>query len=116
VAFERVAARADVPTDRGLCVSVGGLAVGLFRVDGTVHAMENACPHRGDPLSEGDLSGAIVTCTSHGWQFDVRTGFRPDDADGWPIPCFEVKIEDGDVWVDVDRPTNLRGRRSADDA
>jgi nitrite reductase/ring-hydroxylating ferredoxin subunit len=111
MAFERVATLADVPSTRGLCVTVAGLSIGLFRVGDSIHAMENACPHQGDPLSEGDLLGPIVTCLSHGWQFDVRTGFRPEDADGWPIPCFEVKIDGGDVWVDVARPTNLRGRR-----
>lgn len=111
MAFSRVADLADVPTGRGLCVRIGALSIGLFRVGDEIHAMENACPHEGDPLSEGDLDGPIVTCASHGWAFDVRTGFRPEDADGWPIPCFPVKIEDGGVFIDTEAPKNLRRRR-----
>jgi nitrite reductase/ring-hydroxylating ferredoxin subunit len=110
MSFQRIAAAEDVPHGRGLCVQVGELQIGLFRVGDEIHAMENACPHRGDPLSEGTLEGSIVTCTSHGWAFDVRTGFRPEAPDGWPIPCFEVKLEEGGVWVDLGSPINLRRR------
>ncbi len=104
---------ADVPTGRGLRVVVGTLQVGLFRVGDELHAMENACPHAGLPLSEGLLEGCVVTCTAHGWRFDVRSGFPPGDADGFPIPCFPVRVEDGEVYVDVDHPTNLRRRSRA---
>jgi nitrite reductase/ring-hydroxylating ferredoxin subunit len=111
VALQRVAKESDVPTDRGLCVRIADLEIGLFRVGDQIHAMENRCPHRDFPLSEGDLSEAVVTCPAHGWSFDVRTGFRPDDDDGWPIPCFEVRVEAGDVWIDVERAINLPGSR-----
>ena len=74
--------------------------------------MENACPHAGDPLSEGFLDGCVVTCPSHGWAFDVRTGHRPEDADGFPIPCFAVRVVDGGGEVDLDQVTNRRPRRA----
>ena len=85
--------------------------VGLFRVDGEIHAMENACPHNGDPLSEGLLDGAIVVCPAHGWEFDVRTGFRPQDADGFPIPRFATRVTNGWVEVDLDQPLARAPRR-----
>jgi hypothetical protein len=31
----------------------------------------------------------------------VRTGCRPEDADGWPIPCFPVSVVDGEVWLEL---------------
>jgi 3-phenylpropionate/trans-cinnamate dioxygenase ferredoxin subunit len=77
--------------------------------------MENACPHAGLPLSEGSLDGCVVTCTAHGWTFDVRTGFAPGENDGFPIPCFQVRVEDGHVHVDITEPTNLRRRRGGGD-
>jgi nitrite reductase/ring-hydroxylating ferredoxin subunit len=110
VAFRKVARLNEIPEGRGLCVRVGALDVGLFRVEGQVYAMENRCPHADAPLHEGELAGAVVTCPGHGWEFDVRTGWRPDDPDGWPIPCFEVRVEDGEVWIDAERPINLRRR------
>jgi nitrite reductase/ring-hydroxylating ferredoxin subunit len=113
MAFRRVAREEDVPDGRGLCVQIDGLEVGLFRAEGTVHAMENRCPHAGDPLSDGLLEGPIVTCPAHGWEFDVRTGFRPADGDGFPIPRFAVRLVEGAVEVDVDQVLNRPPRRRA---
>jgi 3-phenylpropionate/trans-cinnamate dioxygenase ferredoxin subunit len=110
MSFQRAARLDEIPEGRGLCVRFAKLEVGLFRVGAEIHAMENRCPHAGYPLSEGKVRGAIVVCPAHGWAFDVRTGFPPDFADGWPIPRFAVLVKDGEVWVDVSRPINLRGR------
>jgi nitrite reductase/ring-hydroxylating ferredoxin subunit len=107
-----VARVADLPQRGGLCVRVGEIEVGLYRVDGEVFAMENPCPHAGHRLSEGTLDGAVIVCPAHGWDFDVRTGFRPADADGWPIPCFAVRLSGDEIWIDVENPINLP-RRSA---
>lgn len=113
MAFTRVARIEDVPDGRGLCVRIDGIDVGLFRVGEEIHAMENRCPHAGDPLSEGALEGAIIECAAHGWRFDVRTGFRPDDGDGFPIPRFPVRIENGHVEVDLEAPLSRRTGRTA---
>ncbi len=104
--FVEVARVDDIPTHRGLCVKIRGIDIGLFRVGDGVHAMENQCPHAGAPLSEGELDGFTVFCPQHGWDFDVRTGFRVEDADGFPIPCFAVRVKEGTVEVDIDQPTN----------
>ena len=43
----------------------------LFRKeDGTPVALENRCPHRNLPLSEGTLIGDTVQCGYHGLVFD----------------------------------------------
>ena len=101
MAYRKVAKLDDVPHGRGLCVQVDGIDIGLFRVGDEIHAMENRCPHADDPLSEGSLEGAIITCPSHGWQFDVRTGFRPEDADGFPIPRFKVRLVGDEIEIDL---------------
>lgn len=51
-----------------------GNELAVYNVDGEFYAIENSCPHRGAPLSEGALCGHIVECGLHGWQFDVRSG------------------------------------------
>ena len=61
----------------GACARIelpGGDEVAVFNVDGEYYAIDNFCPHKGAPLSEGLLCGHIVECSLHGWQFDVRTG------------------------------------------
>lgn len=111
MAFRRVAGIEDLEPGRGRCFEVDGVSIGLFRVGDELFAIENACPHAGHPLSEGELAGTVVTCPAHGFEYDLRTGFRPDDADGFPIPRFEVRIEEGEVWVDLERVVN-RPRRT----
>ena len=49
------------------------LALGRDRA-GRAFALRDACPHRGMPLSCGQLDGAQVECSYHGWRFDVHTG------------------------------------------
>ena len=52
----------------------GGDEVAVFNVGGEYYAIDNFCPHKGAPLSEGLLCDHIIECSLHGWQFDVRTG------------------------------------------
>ena len=114
MSFQRVARESEIPEGGGLRVVVEGIEVGLFRHGEAIYAMENRCPHAGEPLSEGRLEGCVVACAAHGWRFDVRTGFRPGFEDGFPIPCFPVRREDGAVWIDLARPLNLERPGSGD--
>lgn len=88
-----------------------GIAIGVYRVEDEVYAMEDACPHAGFPLSRGHFSNCVIVCDAHGWPFDVRTGFDPDNADGFPIPCFEARIVGDHVEVDLEARTNDPRRR-----
>lgn len=41
---------------------------------GHAFALEDACPHRSMPLSEGRFDGELVECAYHGWRFDPTNG------------------------------------------
>lgn len=118
MSFVPVVRIAEIPDDRGLRVEIDGVGVGLYRVGDEIFAMEDACPHAGFPLSAGELSGCVIVCKAHGWPFDVRTGFAPEDADGFPLPCFAVRVEGDMVEVDLEDRINdpRRGRRGASSA
>jgi 3-phenylpropionate/trans-cinnamate dioxygenase ferredoxin subunit len=109
--YEFAARIPDLPAGRGLRVKLAGIDVGIFQVGSEVFAMENRCPHAGDFLSEGCLVGKIISCRAHGWDFDVSTGFRPENPDGFPIPCFPVRIDGDRILVDMASPLNLRPTR-----
>ncbi|KXZ51974.1 hypothetical protein GPECTOR_11g96 [Gonium pectorale] len=51
-----------------------GIPLALWRdKSGTWHAVEDKCPHRLAPLSEGRVeSDGTLQCAYHGWQFDGR--------------------------------------------
>jgi len=96
--FVRAAAVGDVAPGTGTCVTVGGKEIALFNIDGTFHAVDNTCLHRGGPLAEGELDGCVVTCPWHGWQYDVTTGVNiMDEAER--VPRYDVKVEGGAVLI-----------------
>ncbi len=49
------------------------LVVGRDR-HGHPFALQDACPHRGMPLSYGRFDGQQLECSYHGWTFDAHTG------------------------------------------
>ena len=64
------------------------------------YALENACPHRGGPLGEGDLEGTEVVCPWHAWRFDVTTGASPVNPKT-AVRTFPVEVAGDEVRVAV---------------
>lgn len=49
--------------------------VALFRtLDDAVFALEDRCPHKGGPLSQGIVHGHAVTCPLHNWVIGLEDG------------------------------------------
>lgn len=73
---------------------------------GQVHALENACPHKGVELHRGQVQGDRLVCPYHGWEFNA-TGecvhipyFPPQQK----LPCAHVRSyptqeKYGIIWV-----------------
>ena len=63
-----------IPMDQPLRVESEGLSVVVIRSGNGVKVYEDVCPHAAWPLSEGEVSGSVLECPGHGWEFDVETG------------------------------------------
>lgn len=96
----RVASIADVPPGTGRELTAGGRIVALYNVDGAFYALDGLCPHAGGPLGKGRLTGPVVTCPWHGWQFDVTTGQHCLNAN-LTHTSFPVTVQDGEVYVEI---------------
>jgi nitrite reductase (NADH) small subunit len=86
----------------GACVRFelpDGDELAVFNVGGEFYAIDNSCPHKGAPLSEGTVCGHVVECGLHGWQFNVRTGECLTVRDR--LRSYPVRVEDGRVVIDV---------------
>lgn len=84
--------------------------VAVFRTGADeVFALEDRCPHKGGPLSEGIVHGRAVTCPLHNWVFSFETG-EAQGADEGRVPTYEVKVEDGRLLLDA---TQLMERSAA---
>ena len=95
-----MAAVEDVPDGGCLAVEHAGRGLVLIRTGDRVRAFENRCPHAGAPLSEGFVEQGRITCAWHGWSFDLDTGLSTDEL-GLAVPRHDVRIEDGQVLVQV---------------
>ncbi len=49
--------------------------IAIFRTaDDQVFALDDRCPHKGGPLSQGIVYGTQVACPLHNWQIDLASG------------------------------------------
>ena len=104
----------DVQRQGSRVVNTATGEIALFRsVDDQVFALNNRCPHKGGPLSQGIVHGKRVTCPLHSWVIELETGnaVAPD------VGCAHshaVKVEDGVLFLEVRaeaRGTRIRGAK-----
>ena len=98
----KVAHVTDLSPGSGTTVDAEGQSIALFNVDGTFYAIDDTCPHRGGPLGEGELQGAMVTCPWHGATFDVQTGAVTGPPARASVRSFRVRVDGNDVLVELD--------------
>ncbi|MCE1236654.1 MAG: nitrite reductase small subunit NirD [Hyphomicrobiales bacterium] len=78
-------------------VRFGAREIAVFRTaDDHVFALENKCPHKGGPLSEGIVHGRKVACPLHNWVIDLESG-KATGADEGCAEEFPVKLEAGRI-------------------
>lgn len=93
-----------LPRDRGIRVTVGDTRVAVFRVADEVFAIADRCSHAEASLAEGEVYGTEVECPRHGSEFDLRTGEPISLPATQPVSTYEVKIEDGAVYLFLELP------------
>jgi NAD(P)H-dependent nitrite reductase small subunit len=101
MAFTKAATVQEIPPGTGKQIRLNDKTIALFNVGGTYYAIDDTCPHRGGPLSEGEVQGTEVTCPWHAAAFDLTTGAHlcPPASSG--VTCYEVQVTGDEVQVDV---------------
>lgn len=94
----RLADIRDCPPGTALECVAGDRIVALYNVAGQFFALDGICPHQGGPLGKGKLTGCIVTCPWHGWQFDVVTG-QHQTSQSLIHPQFDLKLDGDNILV-----------------
>lgn len=105
------------PGERRL-VSVDGMPVGVFNVEGEYFAIENQCAHDGGPVCRGTVDSELVgeysgpgervkesfdgdpaiACPWHGWEYDLSSGEHLGD-DSISITTYDTTVDDGVVYI-----------------
>ncbi|MEV1004961.1 Rieske (2Fe-2S) protein [Nonomuraea sp. NPDC050202] len=101
VDWVRLAPSTALPRGTAVNVDIDGEQVALFHSDDGFHALAEACPHMGAPLSQGEIHGGQVKCPWHGWRYDLATGMRQDRR-GQPARVYPVAVHDG--WLSLGLP------------
>jgi nitrite reductase (NADH) small subunit len=79
--------------------------IAVFRTgDAEAYAIEDRCPHKGGPLSQGIVHGRAVTCPLHNWVISLETG-QAQGVDVGEVATITVKVEAGRLLLDA---THLR--------
>lgn len=96
-----IAALADIPREGARVVRTPQGCVAIFRTaTDQVFALDDRCPHKGGPLSEGIVHGTQVTCPLHNWVFDMATG-QAQGADEGRVATHAVQVRDGRILLDA---------------
>ena len=99
----------DIPQRGARCIETPEGKIAIFRAgDNRVFAIDDHCPHKGGPLSQGIVHGASVTCPLHSWVISLETG-KALGADEGCVRTIPVKVEDGKLYVAL----NLNAERAA---
>jgi metal-sulfur cluster biosynthetic enzyme/nitrite reductase/ring-hydroxylating ferredoxin subunit len=105
--FTRVAAVADISDPGRELVEVEDRLVVLFHVAGQFYAIDDVCTHDDGPLSDGILCGFEIACPRHGAKFDIRNGKALTMPATKPTVAHEVKIENGEVFIQLRDSTTV---------
>ncbi|GLR87534.1 Rieske (2Fe-2S) protein [Bradyrhizobium iriomotense] len=105
----------ELPPGSRKVVVVDGREIGVFNVEGRLHALLNRCPHGGAAICSGVVTGLsqssgpgdyrlerrgeFLRCPWHGWEFDMATGQSWCDPRRTKVRSFEVKLEAGSELV-----------------
>jgi nitrite reductase (NADH) small subunit len=102
-------------------VTVSGIEVGVFLIDGAFYAWRNVCPHQGGPVCQGRMFKRVVeivsadgsvngrrydehaqhiVCPWHGGEFDIRTGYH-GGTKKLALDPVETIVRDDEVYLRV---------------
>ncbi|MEQ1593378.1 MAG: nitrite reductase small subunit NirD [Thiobacillaceae bacterium] len=91
----------EIPRLGARIVRHGDIDIAVFRnAEDEVFAVEDRCPHKGGPLSQGIVHGKRVTCPLHGWNLELDSGCAVAPDEGCARQ-YEIRLESGVVHLSL---------------
>jgi nitrite reductase (NADH) small subunit len=89
----------DIPLRGSRVVRTGRGCIALFRTaTEEVFALDDKCPHKNGPLSQGLVHGRSVTCPLHNWVISLETG-KALGADQGQVRKIPIKVDNGTISI-----------------
>jgi nitrite reductase (NADH) small subunit len=96
-----IGALRDVPVRGARLVKTDAGCLAVFRTaEDRAYAINDRCPHKGGPLSQGIVHGNTVTCPLHNWVISLETG-EAQGADKGHVKTIPLQITNGRILLNV---------------
>jgi len=107
VEWRRVCRLDEIPQLGARVVKTAHGNIAVFRnAEDEVFALDDRCPHKGGPLSQGIVFGTSVACPLHNWTIGLEDGCA-NAPDSGCTQKFSVKVDGGMVHLDAHELTTL---------
>ena len=99
--WQDIGALESIPVQGARVVKTGQGCIAVFRPsENAVFALDDHCPHKAGPLSQGIVHGNAVTCPLHNWVISLETGSAMG-ADEGNVRTYPLRIANGRVLIDL---------------
>ena len=91
----------DIKRRGSRCIKGPEFTIAIFRTaDDQIYAIEDRCPHKNGPLSQGIVHDGSVTCPLHNWVIGLQSGEVIGKNVG-KVRTVPVRIEGGMIMLDI---------------
>jgi 3-phenylpropionate/trans-cinnamate dioxygenase ferredoxin subunit len=99
----RICAVEDIKKGKAIRVKIGEDAIAIIRTKADqVYALDDKCSHGEISLSEGFVDNETIECWAHGAKFSLETGEALTLPAYEPVAKYEVIIDNGDIFLEID--------------
>jgi nitrite reductase (NADH) small subunit len=90
----------NVPPREGRTIAIAGRQLAVFNLGERFVVIDNRCPHKGGPLSDGIVAGDAVVCPLHGWKVNLLSGGvdRPANT-AECVKSYPTRVDNGIIVV-----------------
>jgi len=99
--FVSIASVQELPPGERLFVTVDGVQIIVFNLEGQLYAIGDVCSHDGNVLDDSPVEGHQVVCPRHGARFDIRNGKATSLPAVVDISAYPVRIREGHIEVGI---------------
>ncbi len=93
----------DLAPGQAKQVSIGGLVLAIYNINGVFYATDDTCTHAFASLSEGSMEDNVIECPLHQGCFHIPTGKALGAPVTEDIRTYPVKVVNGEIYVQVPR-------------
>lgn len=99
--WQRACALTDLQEGEAKALKIGDEHIGIYLHQGKLYALSDICTHEFALLSGGFVDGSIIECPLHGACFEIVTGKCLGPMAREDLKKYEVRVEEGEVWIDL---------------